>query len=406
MTSINNNVGVPMQAYGVQQKQGNYQSPVNFKAGRDEFVRSDEMSRLMAERQKQQKKAEREQKGMKWLQVGALISSIALAGFFIWQGTKGRKVQGGSGAEGANGHVTQKDLKAIWEDLGSADSIDDMALPDDLKTLLQKVKKNSEKADLVKKRGGKPIKSILLYGPPGTGKTTFAKAIAKSYPDAKFASLDVTGLGSEYVSVTEKNLNAAVDMICKEAKENPSKKFFVFIDEIDSVMMVDDGKGAKHSNNILNEFKKCFTEKLAKQDNIITVGATNLEIDVERAIAAGGKKLDKPMLDRFGQKILVGLPTSEQIQNAVSKHYAGCDLADDLLKNKDLLKEFGDHLNKGKDVSFRVLNFLYDDAAALVGDDTSKVTMKELAKAVVDKNNELQLPKESLEWFKRQAGLI
>ena len=113
MTSINNNVGVPMQAYGVQQKQGNYQSPVNFKAGHDEFVRSDEMSRLMAERQKQQKKAEREQKGMKWLQVGALISSIALAGFFIWQGTKGRKVQVPGGGDGANGHLTQKDLKAI-----------------------------------------------------------------------------------------------------------------------------------------------------------------------------------------------------------------------------------------------------------------------------------------------------
>ena len=47
-------------AYGVQQKQSSYQTPVNFKAGRDEFVRSDEMSRLMAERQKQQKKAERE----------------------------------------------------------------------------------------------------------------------------------------------------------------------------------------------------------------------------------------------------------------------------------------------------------------------------------------------------------
>ena len=151
MTSINNNVGMPMQAYGVQQKQTNYQAPVNFKAGRDEFVRSDEMSRMMAERQKQQKKAEREQKGMKWLQVGALISSIALAGFFIWQGTKGRKAQMSGSGEGANGHVTEKDLKAIWEDLTKADTLDDMALSDDLKTLLKKVKSNSDDIDLVKK---------------------------------------------------------------------------------------------------------------------------------------------------------------------------------------------------------------------------------------------------------------
>lgn len=35
---------------------------------------------------------------------------------------------------------------------------------------------------------------------------------------------------------------------------------------------------------MLNEFKKCFTEKLGKRDNIITIGATNLPIDVEKVL--------------------------------------------------------------------------------------------------------------------------
>ena len=384
---------------------------MSFKAGEnDQFVRQqrvsqppmmDSYARMIAE-QKKQEKAQKRKQNLSWgIGIASGIAIIAMAVLSIRQGRAAQM-----GQSGQNGHITEEALQHIWEDLKIADSLDDLALPESLKKLLDKVKTNSMNIDTVKKRGGKPIKSILLYGPPGTGKTTFAKALAKSYPDAKFASLDVTGLGSEYVSVTEKNLNAAVDMICKEARENPKKKFFVFIDEIDSVMMVDDGKGAKHSNNILNEFKKCFTEKLAKEDNIITVGATNLEIDIEKATAAGGKKLDKPMLDRFAQKILVDLPTGEQIQNAVSKHYKGCELAEEVLKNKDLLKDFGENLHKGRDVSFRTLDYLYGDAAALLHDDVSKVTMKELSQAVVDKNNELHLPEEALNWFKKQAGII
>ncbi len=34
------------------------------------------------------------------------------------------------------------------------------------------------------------------------------------------------------------------------------ERIFVFADEIDSVMMVDTGSGAKISNDMLNEFKK------------------------------------------------------------------------------------------------------------------------------------------------------
>ena len=79
-----------------------------------------------------------------------------------------------------------------------------------------------------------------MYGPPGTGKTTFAKAIAQEFPNSKFASLDVTNLGSKFVGETEKNIQAAVNQICKEAQENPDTKYFVFVDEIDSIMGIDE----------------------------------------------------------------------------------------------------------------------------------------------------------------------
>ena len=86
-----------------------------------------------------------------------------------------------------------------------------MTLPEELKGLLNKVVKSIDNPTNIVEKGGKPIKSILLYGPPGTGKTTFAKAIAKEFPDSRFASLDVTRLGSKFVGETEKNIQAAVN---------------------------------------------------------------------------------------------------------------------------------------------------------------------------------------------------
>ena len=399
------NVGQTNQVIPMARQKNSNSYAMNFKAGEvDQYVRGgasrpqmsqeDVMRQMIKQRQAEQKKAKRKQNWMTALQVAGVLSGIALAGFFIWQGLSGKGMGKG-----------KQELQAIWEDISKADSIDDMALSKDLKTMMEKLKKNAKDGQLIDDRGGKPINSILLYGPPGTGKTTFAKAIAKMFPDSQFAALDVTSLGSEYQSVTERNLNNAVDMICERARKNPNQKFFVFIDEIDSVMMVDKGTGSKNSNDVLNEFKKCFTEKLGKCKNIITVGATNLPIDPEKAMTSDGKLLDKPMLDRFSQKIFVGLPTSEQVQNAVAKHYKGRRLVDDVLKDPAKLKEFSEQLVKGKDVSFRTLGYLYNDAAALVDGDTAKVTIKELAQAVVDKNNELQLPETSLNWFKRIAGI-
>lgn len=283
------------------------------------------------------------------------------------------------------------ELKEIWSDLGKSAKIDDLALPESLTNFTKKFKNSVSNPDILKRRGGRPIRSVLLYGPPGTGKTTFAKALAKEFPDSKFASLDVTSLGSEYQSVSERNLNKAVDMICKEADANPSKRFFVFIDEIDSVMMVDNSLNAKHSNDMLNEFKKCFTEKLGKRDNIITIGATNLPIDIEKGIVAGGKQLDKPMLDRFSQKVLVDLPTDSQISNAAKYHYKDCDMVTDKLRqNSAELNKISEFLARPENqTSFRTLEAIYDDAASSIEDTVSNVEIKDILKTIKSKQHEM-----------------
>ena len=349
---------------------------VNFRATANPYEPMD-VDTFIKQQKKEQKKAKVNQ-GIYYAFLGTLAAS-AIYGIYSM------RKQNKSLEKPVN------ELKEIWSDLTKSSKLDDMALPDSLKKFTSKFKNSVENPDILKARGGRPTKSLLLYGPPGTGKTTFAKALAKEFPDSKFASLDVTSLGSEYQSVSERNLNKAVDMICQEADKDPAKKFFVFIDEIDSVMMVDNGMGAKHSNDMLNEFKKCFTEKLGKRKNIITIGATNLPIDVEKGIALGGKKLDRPMLDRFSEKVLVDLPTKEQITNAIKYHYKDSELVSDKLRNGSVeLDKISEFLSKKEcNTSFRTLDSIYDATAASIKGQDKKVDVVDIVRTIANKQNEL-----------------
>lgn len=338
---------------------------------------NNDIDSFIKEREKQQKSAKRKE----YIYYGFLGTLAATAiGSLYFMAKQGK----GMGK-------TTNELKEIWSDLTKSAKIDDLALPESLRNFMSKFKNSVNNPEVLKNRGGKPTKSVLLYGPPGTGKTTFAKALAKEFPDSKFASLDVTSLGSEFQSVSERNLNNAVDMICKEADANPTKKFFVFIDEIDSVMMVDNSLSAKHSNDMLNEFKKCFTEKLGKRDNIITIGATNLPIDIEKGVVISGKKLDRPMLDRFSEKVLVDLPTKDQIVNTVKYHYKNSSMVSDKIKSgSEELNKIAEFLSRPEhNTSFRTLDSIYDATAASISGTEKYVEIADILKTIKGKQHEM-----------------
>ncbi len=328
---------------------------------------------------------------------------------------------------------TEQAVKNIYEDISKATKIEDMALSDDLKKLAEQIKYTVENRETIIERGGETVNSILFYGPPGTGKTTIAKAISNMFPKAKFATLDVTKMKDKYVGETEKNINAIIDKICadadamytkyqkelgdvigkdkvergnekeiaeaiakakKEGKQIPEmERIFVFADEIDSVMMVDTGSGAKISNDMLNEFKKGFTEKLGKRRNVITLGATNLEIDAKKAATSDGKMLDRPMLDRFDLHIRVGNPTAGQLKQTMTKRYAEKSLVDDGLKdiNSTQLDELCQFL-EAHDISFRKLNAILKKAGGAVKDDpNAKTTMMDLIDAMKSMKESLNI---------------
>ena len=371
MTAINNlsnysSVVIPMK------------KNINFKSNPQAIGDDNPYDAFIKQQEKERKKQKTSQ--LSYYAFLGILSVTALVGAYA-----SLKSIGGMGKN-------SKELQSIWQDVSKSAKTADLALPDSLLSFTKRFKNAVDNPQLLKDRGGKPIKSVLLYGPPGTGKTTYAKALAKEFPDSKFAALDVTGLGSEYKSVSERNLNKAVDMICKDAEKNPKKKIFVFIDEIDSVMLEDNSLNASDSNKMLNEFKKCFTEKLGKYDNIVTIGATNIPIDVERGIALNGKKLDKPMLDRFGEKVLVGLPTTEQILGSMKHHYKNASLVCDALKtDTPELKAISEFLaNKSKDTSFRTLDSLYDITAGAIESKNAKVEVADILKAIKHKQAELK----------------
>ncbi|MBR1977473.1 ATP-binding protein [bacterium] len=339
--------------------------------------------------------------------VWTLAKSVVLIIIASFCASKIMNLFGKNGGGITSSPINRKDLSnMLFKDTSKFKTADELCLSKPLKELVDEIRTSISNADVIAKRGGTQPKSVLLYGPPGTGKTTIVQAIAREFPDSRFATLDVTSLGSKYVGETEKNIQAAVNEICEQAEKNPKTKFLVFIDEIDSVMMVDESTSKKHSNNVLNEFKTCFTERLGKHDNIITIASTNLDINPEKAVTKDGKKLDSAMLSRFQIIKEIGLPDAETIQRTIATRYKNCPLVEDVLKQAEggKLKVLAETLAEDKHkVSFRTIESLIQKAANFEGD--SKVGFKRFLEAIKAKQVELNFTDEEIAKLATDLGV-
>lgn len=298
-----------------------------------------------------------DQKNARMKALSSLISvGISLGLLFVMPKILQKNLKSSFAFMGFDREKTGQEALSVWRKIDGAQKIEDLALPQALKDVASDIKYDIENPQALLNKGiEKASNSILLYGPPGTGKTTFAKAIARMFPNAKFADLDITQLGSKYVNESESRVRAAVDEICKYANTHKNEKVVVLIDEIDSIIMVDT---AKHSATLLNEFKKCVNDKLNQCKNIITIGATNVDIDPTKAMQEGGRILDTAMLDRITYKIRVDKPTAQQIATTLARSYSKSKdkLLPTELRDADsaVLKDISEKLFK-KGISFRDL---------------------------------------------------
>ncbi len=336
---------------------------------------NEQVDTFIKEQEKARKNAKRQQNFSNFVLGTIALSSLATLGFFAHQ----------------SGWF--KRFKPEFMDLSAEKKLGDMALPVSQRKAANRITTRVKNYAEMIKKGGKKGSAILFYGPPGTGKNTFAYGIAKEFPNAKFLEMDISKMNSKWHGESEQNVLGTMKAAIKYARKHKNEKVFVFIDEIDSVMMQDHGNGAKLSNDILNAFKKGFN-RLTNEENIIVMGATNLKINPELAMAEG-KALDTAMLDRFAQKVLVDLPTKEQILESVNKFYnnPNRDMIDSSLKNiKDSRwNKIANFLSDKKHAtSFRKLNDILGSAAEST-EVGKNVTFEEIINAIKDNQHNLNV---------------
>lgn len=189
-------------------------------------------------------------------------------------------------------------------EIGNTDSsirLDDVIGIDDVKQDILEVVDFLKHGDDLRKIGAKIPKGILLVGPPGVGKTMLAKAMANE------ANVPFFGMSASYfVSMFEGEGAGRIRALYSQARKSPAA--IVFIDEIDAI----GSNRTSTLNQLLIEL-----DGLARS-NVITVGATNNETDLDPAFARSG---------RFDRKCYVGLPDAEARQKIFRKYLADIKLA-------------------------------------------------------------------------------
>ena len=133
----------------------------------------------------------------------------------------------------------------------------------------------------------------MLAGEPGTGKTLLARAISGE-SGVNFIYCTGSSFDEMYVGMGAKRVR---ELFAEARKNTPC---VIFIDEIDSLLSKSRRFGSEHSssrgtiNQLLAEM-----DGFEKHENIVVIGATNHEADLDPAAVRPG---------RFDKKIHVPLP--------------------------------------------------------------------------------------------------
>lgn len=189
-------------------------------------------------------------------------------------------------------------------EVGSTDSsirLDDVIGIDETKQDILEIVDFLKHGDDLRKIGAKVPKGVLLIGPPGVGKTMLAKAMANE------ANVPFFGMSASYfVSAFSGEGAGRLRALYSQARKSPAA--IVFIDEIDAIS----GTMTEAGNNRTSTLNQLLIELdgLARS-NVITVGATNNEANLDPAFMRSG---------RFDRKAYVGLPDGEARAKIFAKY--------------------------------------------------------------------------------------
>ncbi len=186
--------------------------------------------------------------------------------------------------------------------------LDDVIGIDDVKQDLLEIVDFLRRGDELRRIGAKIPKGVLLIGPPGVGKTMLAKAVANE------AGVPFYGLsGSYFISAFAGEGAERLRGLYTQARKSPAA--IIFIDEIDAIGgTVGDTGSNRHSalNQLLVELDGIG------RSNVITIGATNVEQNLDPAFMRSG---------RFDRKTYIGLPDVEGRKKIFQKYLKSIKLA-------------------------------------------------------------------------------
>jgi cell division protease FtsH len=172
---------------------------------------------------------------------------------------------------------------------------------DEAKAALERVKAFMRDPSRYAAIGATRPRGVLLAGPPGTGKTLLAKALAGECK-AHFIAVD----GSYFTAMYFGAGVAKVTRLFEQARRHAP--CVLFIDEIDGIgrrSRGGTGGGAESETNRIINRVLVEMDGFAPLDNVIVVGATNHEDNIDEAMRRPG---------RFDMVVRLGLPTLPERQ--------------------------------------------------------------------------------------------
>ena len=164
-------------------------------------------------------------------------------------------------------------------------NFDDIIGNRDAKVQLKRVLTFMKEPAIYQKMGARAPRGVLLVGPPGTGKTMLAKALA-SESNANFIAVDGSYFSAMFYGAGIMKVKGLFEMARKHAP------CVLFIDEIDGIskrIRGNDMSGAdSEMNRIINRIL-VEMDGFDAMDNVIVVGATNHESNVDEALRRPGR---------------------------------------------------------------------------------------------------------------------
>lgn len=199
----------------------------------------------------------------------------------------------------------QDSAREAFEQLDSLATLDDLVLPERLRSLLQRVVYEQRSADRLAEHGLRPRRKLLLVGAPGCGKTMTAQALANDL-ELNMYALQASKIVDSLFGKTAQNIrNAFIEMTWERA-------VYLF-DEFDGIACRRGGE------NEVGEMRRVVNTllQLIERDRSegIIVAATNDAAHIDRAF-----------IRRFDDVLEYPTPTTRTAAAMVEKRLACYDV--------------------------------------------------------------------------------